>query len=599
MSEDWNYLTSFEVPHDQTKPKSAICQSDVDGPLIARRGNTPGLSLSPLSTVDSFRVDPISLPPGVSPSQAGKYFGSAARAKFFDRYQWLHQQHSITHTSKKKALVSLYYENERPDSEDDDDDTSISSVRSKQLSVSSTRSTKSKKSPSGKHFLPKLSSSPDFDNSLKALQSNKVYLPTLEKGSSADQSDSLHDSDDNISETLTSVSMDDFDDSSLGGYDSEGDIEDDLTARSDLVMTGVDFSSPTSPRSKYIASCIREGVNPRASLMLRKKLTKHLKLQHMGIGNKQGIIFSESLTGLPYLETINLSANNLSDLALKALIDSMCSIPTLREVDISCNIIGPKAAISLGNFLGNISCAISKLNLNQADVDDFEAARFVSSLKKCKSLTDVDLANNKLGAAENLNTVMPNLVTGGEALADLLRSSDCNVKSLKLAWNMIRFDGAIDLCGSLSINKSLTYLDLSFNAIGHNGGVALGEAILENHTLKTLLVASNGIDGVACFSLCVGVIENTALAVLNVDGNPIGENLLLFEFLLHPISVASRTSRPYYAAMFCPYTFVSIDAFISWYTFLSMPVSVLCRCPFLLVPFFFAQRHTQCYFFRL
>jgi hypothetical protein len=33
---------------------------------------------------------------------------------------------------------------------------------------------------------------------------------------------------------------------------------------------------------------------------------------------------------------------------------------------------------------------------------------------------------------QNLNTVMPDLVTGGEALADLLRSEGCNLKSLKL-----------------------------------------------------------------------------------------------------------------------------------------------------------------------
>ena len=35
-------------------------------------------------------------------------------------------------------------------------------------------------------------------------------------------------------------------------------------------------------------------------------------------------------------------------------------------------------------------------------------------------------------STQNLNTVMPDLVTGGEALADLLRSEGCVLKSLKL-----------------------------------------------------------------------------------------------------------------------------------------------------------------------
>lgn len=36
----------------------------------------------------------------------------------------------------------------------------------------------------------------------------------------------------------------------------------------------------TSPRSVYINGCMREGLNPRASLVLRKKVSKKLSLQH-------------------------------------------------------------------------------------------------------------------------------------------------------------------------------------------------------------------------------------------------------------------------------------------------------------------------------
>ena len=103
--------------------------------------------------------------------------------------------------------------------------------------------------------------------------------------------------------------------------------------------------------------------------------------------------------------------------------------------------------------------------MNSADVDDYECERFVEAIKDNKSLLELELSHNKIGSAENLNTVMPDLITGGEALTDLLRSENCRLKSLKLDWNLIRMDGAIDLANSIASNKTLTFLDLSYNSL--------------------------------------------------------------------------------------------------------------------------------------
>ena len=61
---------------------------------------------------------------------------------------------------------------------------------------------------------------------------------------------------------------------------------------------------------------------------------------------------------------------------------------------------------------------------------------------------------------------MPDLTTGSEALAAYLRTDSCLLTTLKVAWNMIRLDGAIDLANSLATNTSLTYIDLSYNSLG-------------------------------------------------------------------------------------------------------------------------------------
>jgi len=58
------------------------------------------------------------------------------------------------------------------------------------------------------------------------------------------------------------------------------------------------------------------------------------------------------------------------------------------------------------------TCPLERLILRNADVDDFECERFVEAIKCNSSLVELDLSNNKIGSAENLNTVMPDLVTG-------------------------------------------------------------------------------------------------------------------------------------------------------------------------------------------
>ncbi|KAJ1393741.1 hypothetical protein B484DRAFT_408123 [Ochromonadaceae sp. CCMP2298] len=125
------------------------------------------------------------------------------------------------------------------------------------------------------------------------------------------------------------------------------------------------------------------------------------------------------------------------------------------------------------------TCPLERLVLRSADVDDFECERFVEAIKQNRSLVELDLSNNLIGSAENLNTVMPDLITGGEALADLLRRPDCGLKTLRVDWNMIRLDGAIDLAQSISVNRTLTYLDLSYNSLSTDGGVTIGTSILK------------------------------------------------------------------------------------------------------------------------
>jgi len=278
-----------------------------------------------------------------------------------------------------------------------------------------------------------------------------------------------------------------------------------------------------SPRSQYISNCIMQGMNPRASLIVRKTMTKRLELQHYGMGDKMAAILAESIAELPHLQSINIADNGLTDDGMGPIILAAVQIKGLLELNLSKNEIGDVAADALAKYLKRADCPLQKLVMQTADVDDFEAEAFLSAVMENRSLTELDLSSNLIGGAENLNTVYPDLTTGSEALADLLRVEGIKLKTLKLVWNMIRLDGAVDFCSSLAVNETLTYLDLSYNSLAQDGGIMLGQAIEDNHSLETLIIANNAIDAIACFTICVGIISNLTLKKVVFDGNPIAE----------------------------------------------------------------------------
>lgn len=278
-----------------------------------------------------------------------------------------------------------------------------------------------------------------------------------------------------------------------------------------------------SPRSMFIDNCLRAHVNPRATLILRKIYTRELNLKHLGMGNAVACLLAEAIVHVPYIESLNVCDNNLTDPGLTAIVDAIVAMRRLTVLDMSFNEIGPDAAKALYTYLSAQECPLTRLILEKADVDDDECRDFVQALHHNVNLRELTLNDNKVGSSENLNTVMPDIVTGGEAIAELLRSENCPLTTLRLGWNMIRLGGAAELCQSLSMNQSLTFLELSYNALGVSGGIALGDALQDNKVLRHLLVANNSLDSVATMVICAGILENANLEYVCFDENPIGQ----------------------------------------------------------------------------
>lgn len=107
----------------------------------------------------------------------------------------------------------------------------------------------------------------------------------------------------------------------------------------------------TSPRTKYLAGCMQLGLNPRASLVLRKNMSKQLNLQHHGMGDQMGVLLAESIQGLPHIQSINIADNMLTDVGMGPIIMAAVGIPGLLELNLSQNEIGPVSAKALFEYL--------------------------------------------------------------------------------------------------------------------------------------------------------------------------------------------------------------------------------------------------------
>ena len=333
-----------------------------------------------------------------------------------------------------------------------------------------------------------------------------------------------------------------YDDNTVLTWDTTN-VDDDAFECEVKDLTAEDLlpeETPTSPRTMYIASCIRDKLNPRASLVVRKMVTSDFSLPHQGIGDKMAQLLAESLEGIPCVSNIDLCDNHLTDAGMVPIFRAIRAIQHILEINLSQNVVGDGTARALAEFLLQPNCPLHRLELEDCSLDDVGCVRIVNAIASSHvPVESLNVSRNRIGDAEILNNVSPDLSTGGGALANLLKQSDCRLSTLKLSWNVLRLRGATVFAASLAHNKSLTYLDLSYNALGHDGGEALGDAMLDNRSLRTLLLAHNGIDSTACFTICAGILENLALRHVCLDGNPIGERGAK-ALMLVPVVAGSR-----------------------------------------------------------
>ncbi len=285
--------------------------------------------------------------------------------------------------------------------------------------------------------------------------------------------------------------------------------------------SSLQLARPNSARTIFLKGCVEKGILPQPSLIIRKELTTMLNISSLGFGNKVAQVLAEALDVLPALEAISIADNNLSDEGLVPIVNKLSSCKSLTSVDISNNKVDGATAEALRKYLSSSNCLMRELIMQNANVDDYEASKFMAVIGIQNTLESIDLSHNLLGSHEF--AVRKQSQTAGEAIGNLLRTPQCSLKSLKLAWNMIRFSSGIKLAESIRHNKSLTYLDLSFNKLDSEGAEILGDGLYEHPKLQTLRLAHNNILAKPACVILSAVKGCGSLTELDLSENPIGE----------------------------------------------------------------------------
>lgn len=279
---------------------------------------------------------------------------------------------------------------------------------------------------------------------------------------------------------------------------------------------------PDSARTIFLRGCVELGFLPQSSLIIRKDFTTILNLNSLGIGNDIAKLLAEAIDVLPALEGLCIVDNNLTDAGLVPIVSKLANCKNLTLFDLSNNKVDALTADALQKLLTSPECRLAKLLMRNANVDDDEAIRFVESIAAQHTVTELDLSHNLLGSHE-FSVNRKHQFTAGEAIGNLLRSPQCTLQKLSLAWNMIRFKSGNGIVQSLQYNSTLTFLDLSYNGLGVEGGEMLGNALHYNKTLEVLKVAHNNLTARATLVIFSGIKSCDSLRDVDLSENPIGE----------------------------------------------------------------------------
>lgn len=119
--------------------------------------------------------------------------------------------------------------------------------------------------------------------------------------------------------------------------------------------------TPNSPRAIFITGCLKKGIPPVTSALIRNKISSKINLSHMHLGDEIAEILSRCIAHLPRLESLNLSGNSFSDNGLTPLIEAIALRSDIHTLNLSKNKVDLRSSGALQRYVGTNRCKLKTL----------------------------------------------------------------------------------------------------------------------------------------------------------------------------------------------------------------------------------------------
>lgn len=265
-----------------------------------------------------------------------------------------------------------------------------------------------------------------------------------------------------------------------------------------------------------------------------------INIRDHSIGDSNGLCLASALIHCPCVQSINLAGNRLTDLSIYPILESLFRNNALTSINLSNNKLDSDSISILKKHVRGSECKLRELALGKADIDDEECADIMDAIAENRSIKKLILYGNKIGEMEEYNTVMPDFVTGGEAIAEVIENNSI-IQYLDISWNNIRKDTAITLVQSIGSNQGLTYLDISHNNLGDKAGQLLAHSLRSNDTLEIINVSFNSFYPRSALIFANVLEKKCNIKTVHFQGNTVGP--LASVAFLRSVRVAALQGR--------------------------------------------------------
>ncbi|XP_072132695.1 NACHT, LRR and PYD domains-containing protein 3-like [Mobula birostris] len=213
------------------------------------------------------------------------------------------------------------------------------------------------------------------------------------------------------------------------------------------------------------------------------------------------------------IKKLCLNDNGLTQSCAEDLTSALDANRSLVELDLGENRLQDSGVKLLSAALRNPACQIHKLLLRDVDLTASCAEELSSALSANRSLTELDLGENRLEDC------------GVKLLSAALRNTCCKIKKLRLDHNRLTASCAEDLASVLSANYYLKELDLGFNKLGDPGMKFLASALKHpDCKLQALDLWDINLTSCCADDLASALTANQSLRVLNLGANELGDS---------------------------------------------------------------------------